>query len=141
MENLKLPFVFVTAILFAFTACEKEPGDGGTSTITGRVKALDYDYGLDNGDWKWVKNREYFAPDAKVYIIYGEEDTIHSDDMRTNPDGYYRFQWLRKGNYTIFAYSDDTTGNVVSGELPVEIKVEIKEKKEEVIAPDIVILN
>jgi len=141
MKNIKLSFVLVTAIMFAFTACEKEPGEGGTSTITGRVQVQDYDYGLVNGNWMWVKDGEYFAPDERVYIIYGEEDTIHSDDMRTNPEGYYRFQWLRKGNYTIFAYSDDTTGNVVSGVLPVEIKVEIKEKKEQVIAPDIVILN
>ena len=138
MKKIKL--YFVLAALFAFTACKKEPGEGGTSTITGRVKTLDYDYNLVSGDWTWVKTREYYAPDERVYIIYGD-DTIHSDDTRTNPDGYYKFEWLRKGKYTIFAYSDDTTGTVVSGQSPVKATVEIKENKEEIPAPEIVIIN
>lgn len=140
MKKTKLSFVLTMAILFAFTACKKEAGEGGNSTITGRVKVLDYDYDLVNGDWIWDKKREYYAPDERVYIIYGE-DTIHSDDMRTNPDGYYRFEWLRKGTYTIFTYSDDTTGTIASGQLSVEVEVEIKNNKEEVLAPEIVIID
>lgn len=140
MKKIKLSFVLATAILFAFTACKKEAGEGGNSTITGRVKVLDYDYKIVDGDWEWVLTKEFYAPEERVYIIYGE-DTIHSDDMRTNPDGYYRFEWLRKGTYTIFAYSDDITGTIASGQLPVEVKVEIKENKEEVIAPEIVIID
>ena len=140
MKKLKLLFILIAATLFAFTACKKEPGEGGNSTIMGRVKVLDYDYGYSNGKCRWVKTREYYAPDERVYIIYGE-DTIHSDDIRTNPDGYYRFEWLRKGTYTLFAYSEDTTGNVVSGEFPVKVTIEITKKKQEVIVPEIIVID
>ncbi|MBN4051492.1 hypothetical protein JYU16_01630 [bacterium AH-315-M05] len=149
MKNLKLLFVLIAAILFTFTSCKKEPGEGGNSTIIGRVKVLDYDYGYYDGKCRWVKTREYYAPDERVYIIYGE-DTIHSDDFRTNPDGYYRFEWLQKGIYTIFVYSDDTIQTSLNISncttynemvLPVKVNIEIKKNKEEVIAQEIVIIN
>ncbi|MBW8050761.1 MAG: hypothetical protein FVQ77_10595 [Cytophagales bacterium] len=135
-----LSLLLIIAALFVFNSCKKEPGEGGTSMIQGRVKVLDYHHSLINGEWKWVKKDEYYVAEERVYIIYGD-DNIYSTDFRTDPDGYYRFQWLRKGTYTLFAYSQDTTGNYVSGIYPVEIKLEITKNKQTVNAPDIVIIK
>lgn len=45
-------------------------------------------------------------PAAKedVYIVYGNEP-IYGDKMETGYDGYYRFKYLNKGTYKIFAYN------------------------------------
>ena len=140
MKKTILILVLITGAMCVFTTCKKEPGEGGTSMIQGRVKVLDYHHSVINGEWKWVKNDEYYVAEERVHIIYGDDD-IYSDDFRTDPDGYYRFQWLRKGTYTLFAYSDDTTGNNVSGIYPVEIKLKITKNKQTVNAPDIVIIK
>ncbi len=79
-------------------ACAKEPGVGGAFNIVGKVYAYDYNAEMTN------LRTQYYAPDEDVFIIYGD-DTIFSDRTRTNFDGTYRFQYLRPGTYTIFAYS------------------------------------
>lgn len=140
MKKTILILVLITGTMCIFTTCKKEPGEGGTSMIQGRVKVLDYHHGVINGEWKWVKKDEYYVAEERVYILYGD-DNIYSDDFRTDPDGYYRFQWLRKGAYTLFAYSQDTTGNYANGIYPVKIKIEITKNKTTVNAPDIVIIK
>jgi len=85
-------------IFSLLTGCEKEPGPGGTATLAGKVYAYDYNEEMTN------LRTEYYAPDEEVYIIYGD-DSIYSDRTRTNYDGSYRFEFLRPGNYTVFAYS------------------------------------
>lgn len=42
-----------------------------------------------------------------VYIIYGDDDDIQDDDIKSNFDGTFKFKNLRKGSYRIFAYSED----------------------------------
>ena len=80
------------------TGCDKEPGIGGTSSVSGKVYAYDYDSDLNN------LRAQYYAPDEDVYIIYGT-DSIFSDRTQTSYDGSFRFRYLRPGTYTIFAYS------------------------------------
>jgi len=89
---------FITLLFFVLTSCLKEPGTGGTSTITGKIYAYDYDSEMIN------LRTQYYAPDEDVYIIYGH-DSIFSDRFQTSYDGSYRFEYLRPGTYTIFAYS------------------------------------
>ncbi|MCH8318791.1 MAG: hypothetical protein IIA88_09915 [Bacteroidetes bacterium] len=123
-------------------SCKKEPGEGGTSSIRGKIIVRDYNVTFT------TLNAEYDGADRRVYIIYGDND-IYDDDFRTGPDGYYQFKWLRKGEYTIFIYSVDTieTGlNFKSGiydeiVYPVEVEVEITKNKKEVTAPEIVIVK
>jgi hypothetical protein len=89
----------LTALLTIFlTACVKEAGEGGSATIIGKVYAYDYNAEMT------IYRTQYYAPDEDVYIIYGN-DTIFNDRTRTNFDGSYRFEYLRPGTYTIFAYS------------------------------------
>tara|TARA_B100000809_G_scaffold266703_1_gene330874 strand:+ start:3975 stop:4736 length:762 start_codon:yes stop_codon:yes gene_type:complete len=45
--------------------------------------------------------------DEDVYIIYGDDDDIFDDNVKTNFDGTFKFSNLRKGSYKVFAYSKD----------------------------------
>lgn len=129
----KANLILIIFSVFLFISCEKPPGEGGNSAIKGKVYAKDYNKsGQLTG--------EYYAPDENVYIIYGD-DNIYSNDMGTHYDGSYLFKDLRKGKYTIFAYSDDTSGTSASGLIPVTLTVEITDKKQIVEATDLVIIK
>lgn len=125
--------VFTLLFIFAIS-CEKPPGEGGASSITGKVIVREY-----NSDYTTIE-KEYYAQEERVYIIYGDAPT-HSDDERTNFDGTYRFQYLRKGTYQIYAYSKDTTGTSLSGSVPVIVTVKIDSNNEHVYADDIIIID
>lgn len=62
--------------------------------------------------------------DEDVYIIYGDEDDIYDDNIKTNFDGTFEFNNLRKGKYKVFAYSKDesNTSNPLTAEM-VEIEI------------------
>ena len=131
-------FILFIFIILTNNSCKKEEGEGGTSSIIGRVKALDYRY--DGAIDSFVLDTTYYLPGERVYIVYGD-DEVYSDDFRTDPNGYYRFQWLRKGKYTIFAYAQDTIENTPTGVYHVEVSVEIKKNKTEYTAPDIEVVR
>ncbi len=95
MKRFHILLILLTILL---SACVKEAGEGGTATIVGKVYAYDYNAELT------VFRTSYYAPEEDVYIMYGS-DTIYSERTRTNFDGSYRFEYLRPGTYTIFAYS------------------------------------
>ncbi|MFN3940794.1 MAG: hypothetical protein ACK4IY_09400 [Chitinophagales bacterium] len=88
----------ITIAFLSFTGCSLGPGEGGTASITGKVKIMEYN---SSG----ILVNEYYAPDERVYIIYGD-GTIQNDEVRTSYEGSYRFNFLRKGDYRIYAYSD-----------------------------------
>lgn len=44
-----------------------------------------------------------------IFIIYGDGDDIHDDDIKSNFDGTFKFDNLRKGSYRVFAYSEDAS--------------------------------
>ncbi len=121
--------IFAGLFLGVFSACEKPEGEGGTSIITGKVRVKEIKSGL-----------EYDAQEERVYIIYGN-DITHSNDVRTNYDGTYRFSYLRKGEYTIYAYSEDTADISLSGIIPVKVSVEITKNNQIIEAEDIVIID
>lgn len=83
---------------FHLTGCALGPGEGGRSSITGKV--LLEEYNSSN-----VLVNSYYVSDERVYIIYGTDST-YDDEYRTSYDGSYRFDFLRKGTYQVFAYSD-----------------------------------
>ena len=86
-------------------ACEKPPGEGGTSVIQGKVMALEGFYNVLTQSFDTTAL--YQAEKEDVYIIYGEDTTdVYDDSFETSWDGTYRFEFLRKGTYTLFAYSD-----------------------------------
>jgi hypothetical protein len=95
-----MKIIKVTLMLFVvfLSACNKE-GEGGSGTIEGKVIIqLINENTLDT-------LATYEAQDEKVYIVYGEESTS-GDDTRTTYNGNYAFDYLYKGEYTIYAYSE-----------------------------------
>jgi len=115
-----LAFLLLAAGLHS--GCEKDPGEGGTSSITGYLHVTDY-----NASFLIVQG-EYPGADEDVYIIYGD-DVSYGDRIRSGPDGRFEFKYLREGKYTVYAYSDDTT---LSGKSVISIPVEISDKKQTV---------
>lgn len=124
----------VMLFVLAFTSCETSEGPGGTSEIYGRVWVRDYD-----SDYTLLK-AEYWAEEEDVYLIYGS-DTIYSDRFKTNYDGTYWFQFLYEGDYTIYAYSDDSTLLSPSSRVPVMQSIYVGSSDETYLVPTITILN
>jgi len=127
---ISLAFIF----FFMMTACEKEEGVGGTSTITGKVMVREY-----NGNFTY-KVGEYYAGDQDVYLIYGT-DSVYSDKFTTSYDGTYRFEYLREGTYSVFAYSLDSAAYPLDKLIEVMKEVTITGKDQVVVVEDIIILD
>jgi hypothetical protein len=135
MKSIHILF-YSTFFLLVFSSCKKEAGQGGTSTIKGKVYANYYDKSF------YILKASSYAPDVDVYIIYGGQST-YGDHQKTSYDGSYEFKYLRSGSYKIYTYSQDTTGkynftlNIYAPLLP-EIKdVEITKRKQTVELPDL----
>jgi hypothetical protein len=122
---------FITVL---FSACKKEPGEGGSSKIIGKVYTRDYD------PYFTFLEAEYWASDEDVYIIFGDGAT-GDFRVRTGPGGDFEFPYLRKGNYQIYVYSDDSTMTSQSGKVAVFKNVEITKNKQTVDVGTIVILK
>jgi len=122
-------FALMLGVLTFVSGCSLGPGEGGRSSISGKVFLEEYNSSN-------VLVNSFYITEERVYIIYGD-DSIYGDEYRTSYDGSYRFDFLRKGNYKVFAYSEciscpDFTEAIFS-------EVEITENGENVVLEDIVI--
>ena len=101
----KINFILaIMAMVMLLTACNKGPGEGGTGTVRGYVKLVhhpDDDYTLTPDT--------LVAAKTDVFIIYGDE-AYFGDDVETNAEGLYQFEYLLPGYYTVFAYSTLPSG-------------------------------
>ncbi|NRA12090.1 MAG: hypothetical protein HRT57_09075 [Crocinitomicaceae bacterium] len=77
--------------------------------------------------------------DERVYLIYGGEG-FYSESVRTDADGNYQFTGLNRGNYTIYAFTEDTL-NLGGTLTQVETTVNIAEKKQVVTASELYIIK
>lgn len=105
-KTLKLLLLLLAVVLLP--ACNKGPGEGGTGTVQGIVKLVhhpDNDFSLAADTMAAAK--------TDVFIVYGDE-AFYGDDIETNPNGMYQFEYLRPGNYTVFAYSILPSGEKVA---------------------------
>ncbi|MEI6575948.1 MAG: hypothetical protein WCO63_07205 [Bacteroidota bacterium] len=103
-------------------SCKKEAGPGGSSSIKGYVHVTDYNANM------LIVQGEYPGVDQDVYIVYGN-DIQYGDRIRSGPDGRFEFEYLQKGDYTIYLYSDDTT---LSGTTFVSKKIHISKNHEHI---------
>jgi hypothetical protein len=109
--NMNRSIKFLLALLVAalmLPACNKGPGEGGTGTVRGFVKLVhhpDDDYTLTPDTMDAAK--------TDVFIVYGDE-AYFGDDAETNAQGMYQFEYLRPGDYTVFAYSTLPSGEKVA---------------------------
>jgi len=97
-------------------SCAKLEGEGGQATIEGKVYAIDYAKGS-------LSDLDTFpAVDEDVYIVYGGGN-LGDDDTKTIAGGKYQFKYLRKGDYSIYVYSDDPYGSGV--DVPSQINISV----------------
>jgi hypothetical protein len=125
--------LFITCLL-GISSCKKDAGEGGNSSIKGKVFGKYY-----SKTFVTLLGTQY-VPDHDVYIVYGDE-TSFGDRIRTNYDGAFEFKFLRKGSYKVFVYSKDSTMKAPSGIIPVIQTVEISKNGQSETLPDLVIFN
>ncbi len=113
-------WIFIAAATFGLSACKKVEGEGGTSTIKGKIYIHDYNS-------VGTLLAEYDGAKEDVFIIYGDEDLTYDDKMDASYDGSFEFKYLENGTYTIFAYEDCL--ECPSGEKEVKVTVKIDKKK------------
>ncbi|CAN5605485.1 hypothetical protein BH11BAC1_BH11BAC1_12820 [soil metagenome] len=123
-------------------SCSKDEGEGGTSTIKGKVMVRKYDNSFQ------TLLSESTAPDESVFIIYGSDHDTYDNDYKTSFNGEYEFKYLQKGTYKIFAYTTDTAGVAVTGyidenkpKIPMFVSVEVTKNGSTVTAPELTILK
>jgi len=122
----------VVLITLSFS-CKKEAGEGGNSSIYGKVYVKDY-----NSNFTILQD-EYYGQDVDVFIVYGDEQT-YGDKTSTNYDGTFEFKYLRPGTYHVYAYSKDSTLQTLAS-IPIIKDVEISDKEEDVESPEIIIFK
>ena len=80
--------------------------DEGRGVISGVVIKTKY---VNESRWpNLVVEYVDFAHEHEVYLTYGDHD-FYDVRVRTQDDGYFEFDGLIPGNYTIFLYSEDVT--------------------------------
>jgi hypothetical protein len=75
----------------------------GNSFVTGKIMINYY-----NDDFSLLLSEEP-ARDEDVFLMFGNNTSV-SDDTKTSMSGNFQFSYLWPGNYTLFYYSEDTTG-------------------------------
>ena len=134
MKKSILKLVAITVVIFLFNSCKKEAGEGGNSSIRGKVWVVNY-----NATFTSINN-EYVGADEYVYIIYGS-DVSYGDRTKTNPEGAFEFKYLREGSYTVYVYSKDKTQASPSGQVAVKVGTSISKEEQVVDLGTITIYN
>ena len=118
----RLILILFIALLIA--SCEKQAGEGGTSSIQGSVYKLSTYFNVLT---QQIDTISYQLDSKKdVYIIYSDdENDFYDDNVETNWNGQYRFDNLRKGDYTLFVYADSTDLLNISYDYPIFKHVKI----------------
>ena len=117
-------FLIICIIVLGFTACEKPAGEGGTSVIEGQVYKI---FTFQNPTTGLI-DTTYFLLDAgkDVFIIYGDDKSeLYDDKFETDYNGKYHFEYLRKGDYTLYTYADSTDGSMIKHDYPIFQKITI----------------
>ena len=105
----KINFILaIMAMVMLLTACNKGPGEGGTGTVRGYVKLVHHP-----DDDCTLTPDTLVAAKTDVFIIYGDE-AYFGDDVETNAEGLYQFEYLLPGYYTVFAYSTLPSGEKIA---------------------------
>ena len=100
MKNISL----ILIIVIGLTACKKEAGEGGTSVIEGKVIYFQRTF---NTVTSQTDTHEYPKSGKDVFIIYSDDEgEVYDADFETDYNGKYRFEFLRKGDYTIYTHKD-----------------------------------
>jgi hypothetical protein len=104
--KIKNPIYAFICLLTALWSCNKDEGPGGSSSIQGYV------YNIVHHDDDYTFSTDTVPAQKKdVYLIFGDDGNEYfGDDVETDKNGLYRFDYLRKGNYVVYAYSEYPDG-------------------------------
>ncbi|MGB3946407.1 MAG: hypothetical protein WBM13_00360 [Bacteroidia bacterium] len=131
----KSAYIILLISCISFNGCKKEPGEGGSSRIRGKVWVKDYD-----PFFSYIQG-EYWGADIKAMLTFG--DNISPDmTSETNSNGEFEFLYLQKGKYKLTIYSKtlkDTTNP--SGLIAIEKTIFIKNRNETIDAGTFTIQN
>ncbi|MBT3418134.1 MAG: hypothetical protein HN427_05105 [Flavobacteriales bacterium] len=129
--------VFLITVIVFFISCEKPEGEGGTSVINGKVIYFTTSY---NAQTSSMDTTYYPKAGKDIYIIYSEnEDNIFNDKTETDWNGNFHFQYLRKGDYTVYTYVDSVVVNEITYDFPVFKHLNISTNNSEITLEDFVI--
>ncbi|MFW5851031.1 MAG: hypothetical protein ACOCWB_02290 [Bacteroidota bacterium] len=133
---MRITFFFpvLVSCCLLFASCEKQEGEGGLNTIEGYVYIQDLSPTLQKiGD-------PYPAVDENIFIKYGTSAVI-DDDEPTSDNGFFSFQFLMPGNYTIFVESEDTVLFKNKQDIVISRDINFSEKKQTASLDTIIIYN
>ena len=134
MKNLLIIFV----IAVGFTSCEKDAGEGGTSVIEGQVYKIHTFQNSLTGEMDTL----YYQLDSgkDVFIIYSDNETdVYDNKFETDYNGVYRFEYLRKGDYTLYTYADSIDASNVNYDYPIFKHIKINSNNSDNSVEDFVI--
>lgn len=118
----------VLCLIFSFSSCNNTEGEGGTASIEGTLYAIEH--ADDNYN---LQTDTIVAAKTDVFLVYGNEG-FYGDDVETDYNGLYRFQYLTPGQYTLFTYS-----TLASGEREVVSHTVTLKRGERAVLPDLYI--
>lgn len=97
--KIKIHLLLAFVLTGLLTSCNKDEGIGGSSSLEGYV------YNVIHKDDNFSFTADTFpAVKEDIFLIFGE-DNYFGEDTETNNVGLYRFDFLRKGTYTVYAMS------------------------------------
>ncbi len=127
-KNFIVLACFLAGVIFN-SSCKKGPGEGGSSSIKGKVYTVNYNSTLT------VPQDSGYLGAHKVYIIYGDANSVgRSQD--TDYNGSFEFTYLREGNYKVYVYSKNLVNHL---DVAVVQATEITDSDQTVELPDFVI--
>lgn len=94
--------IFGIALISTLAACKKTEGQGGRSSISGKVLVHQRLYIAGNP----TDTLTYAGANQDLYIVYGDEDAMYDDKIEVSYDGSFKFEYLRPGTYTIYGYNE-----------------------------------
>ena len=118
--------LYIIIFSLFFSSCEKKAGEGGTSVIEGQVWKIFTFQNPISGE----QDTSYYQLDVgkDVFIIYSNDNgLVYDDKFETDYNGRYRFEYLRKGEDTIYTYADSTDVDMVKYDFPIFKSVNIEE--------------
>lgn len=111
-----LPILLGIVCSALIISCNRGEGPGGTGAIEGTVyKVLHPD---DNYN---LETDTVLASKEDVFLVYGTQ-SFYGDDEETDHTGFFRFDYLRPGTYTVYAYSTLANGERTAVSQTVEVQ-------------------
>jgi len=102
--------------------CKKEPGIGGNGILHGHVQTRHF-----NASFTQFLGT-YPAADHYVYLVFGNHQG-YDKRIKTDYNGDFQFEYLYPGQYTVYTYSIDSSGTVLSGQTVIKKTIDLKKNE------------